>query len=1483
VVAAWTELPPAGGLSECAALVELADRLRWSAPELVVQYAQRALATGAGTASPLAVRAQAFVGGALARLGRYAAAVEPALAALRHADRAGLSELVPSIRLDLAAAARGLGEPLLGCAILRPVVENTGARPASRAAGVAVLVGCAEHVGRRDDLEDSLAEAERLLAADEGLTPDTRRIERALVAVHAAAYHRRYGETEDAVEAARAGLGLLTKLRDPALEGGRVGARLTLELVCALLDDGELAEAERAAEGLLGQPLRAAAADPAGRLMLAVANRVHVPAGRVERGRGLLGDAGWTGERYGLDWLVADALTAIAQLEESAGQPADALRSLRAARAAEYRQLRSADAARRQLMIEFGVRGLGVDVVNALLRNVVRAPAGIAPFTKDVSQLAGAGRPQEVAETDAATGLLTREGLSRRLQAVRTGNRPVALTLVRLDPVEPGGEAGGDRGSRSGSGAEVGVGAPDDALTTLAGRVRDIAPDDAELARSDGSELAVLLPHTTRDEAEEFAATIRESARDSDWLAEASRREVSISTGVAQSGPDSAVQDADSLLNAARETLTPADWDRPGPSPPGGGTASRSTRHQEIRQLLAPLLGHPSLTRSHPEPHHGPGPAFSRSRTTPPSHPDRGHVSVSSTPPGTASQSDQRASASAPELDRAESDSADGTPAGDPSSPSRFEQTASGGRVSLRPDAVSEGPSSARSPDLDADSDTEPGSDRELSNAARDFGDVDSMSRLLGRSALHVPRVESPSVGGPQARESAQSRGPSGQPDDRSDDESSKSSETVGATDAVSSSLGHPALRLPRRESPGGSGSGTEGAAESERLSDERDDHSAGESSGSPMGSGDVDSISNLWGRDVARAVRSSAGGEPQEGLGRSAERPGERSRGEATGAVGGEDSTFALGGAGVSRPDEGPGGELGMGRLAAAPGEVRVADSLSRLLGERPLRVPRVEAPGLGGRTDTTSDEGPDPEVVGGSAEGMLSPGSWERSGTEVSRHDEDLVSGDAAHLRSGTGFTGGSGESSADPLTWGTSEEGRGLAAGESGRTGGDSVDSSADRLGLEGFGRSGGRDAGEASRVSSPTRADGPDRSGEAGVGRFGESRSGLADREEELGDREDVPGNGGAGEVGAGDAAGTDRVGHGVEERPSEAVAGRRESIAEVFGRWRTDPEQTVPSTPGQAVPEQSVSGMSGQTESEEPGAGMRGQSVADERAPEMPGQAVAGQFVSGMSGRAVSEEPMLEMRGQSAAGEPVSGMSGRAVSEEPGAGMRGQSVADERAPEMPGQAVAGQFVSGMSGRAVSEEPVLEMRGQSVADERAPGMPGQAVAGQFVSGMSGRAVSEEPVLEMREQPAAEEPVSGISGQAVAEEPGAGMPGESVAEEPPPRMPGRAGPEQTVPRFPEREPEIVFPEEEPDDVPPSAPGQEPTPEVPEAPTAAPKSLRRERTDTTSIADLLTEALVAYQETSPEEDEGESAPPAQRGQSGGSGRHRMPDWDSV
>ncbi|WP_415830384.1 diguanylate cyclase domain-containing protein, partial [Kibdelosporangium persicum] len=179
-------------------------------------------------------------------------------------------------------------------------------------------------------------------------------------------------------------------------------------------------------------------------------------------------------------------------------------------------------------------------------------------------------------ERDEETGLLNRQGLRRRLAAARRQSRPTALTLVRL---EPSGEADPEPEERKkdpdstdrfsaalikaiDTAGRVPPEIDPDVLTSLADHVRDMAPQDAELARPDDGELAVLLPDTTRDEAEQFAATLRETVSASDWDPQDPARGVSVSTGVAQYQEGTS---EDALLSAAREALTSTehDTDRP--------------------------------------------------------------------------------------------------------------------------------------------------------------------------------------------------------------------------------------------------------------------------------------------------------------------------------------------------------------------------------------------------------------------------------------------------------------------------------------------------------------------------------------------------------------------------------------------------------------------------------------------------------------------------------------------------------------------------------------------------------------------------------------------------------------------------------------------------------------------------------------------------------------------------------------------------------
>ncbi|GAA2994453.1 diguanylate cyclase domain-containing protein [Actinokineospora diospyrosa] len=590
-MAAWNELPAASA-AECAALVDSADRLRWSAPELAVQFAARSLRSGVADVATT-TRAQVLLGTSLVRLGRHAEAVEPALTALPAVTSGGLVERAAAVRVALAACARVLGEPLAGCELLRPVLRSTTAAPATRALALGQFVACAAHIGRRDDLEDALAEADRLLASDEALGQDGRKVERALLCVRAASYHRRHGDTEAATDSARDGLALLNRLSAVGAEGGLARARLVLEMVCALLDDGDIDEATVVAATVLGEPVRATSALALGRLRLAMATRVHLPSGQADYGRSMLVDVVRLAERHGLDSLQADAWTFLAHAEEEAGHPSDALHALRSARAAEYRYLRSTATARGLLLTEVGAVRDPESAVS-LLRATVRPTAAAQVATgstestgvvrdgagKHGASQAGAvqgkgtptkGVPVKGAQSNRAQ---SRNTQSRSTQAkgpqskgtqakgTRGGKAPemFAVTLVRVwpkgtaEPVEP-------EEPPLPVGGEV-------TLNALAIHVRDLAPADAELLRSDRGEFAVLLPSTTLAEADALASAIREAAADAQWLIDDQGQELTISTGVAAlpgtvDGPHEGIE---ALLLAARAAVTVAEPASPAPA-----------------------------------------------------------------------------------------------------------------------------------------------------------------------------------------------------------------------------------------------------------------------------------------------------------------------------------------------------------------------------------------------------------------------------------------------------------------------------------------------------------------------------------------------------------------------------------------------------------------------------------------------------------------------------------------------------------------------------------------------------------------------------------------------------------------------------------------------------------------------------------------------------------------------------------------------------
>ncbi|MEO6082749.1 MAG: hypothetical protein ABIQ18_06550 [Umezawaea sp.] len=339
---------------EVSTLVVPAWRLRWRAPELALVLGERAVALASTRRDEIdRLRAESLVVFASNRMGRGVRIADRALDALRASEKAGEQETSWRLRVELAACATAVGAPLTGFGAVRPVLAADGVPLALRAAALVQAGDCLVTIGRGPQLGMALSEADQLYVADTLLDADTRLLQRGLLHASAAAQHRRWGDLQAATDAASKGLELLANLTDPSVDSGQVRARLTLELVCALMDSNRLGEASEVGSPLLDLPVRAPSAGDVGWLRLALATRVHLPAGRVDLARGMLRDAADSAQRHQLDTLLAESLLALAHVHEVSGDLAEALTDLRSAHAAERRRARAVYAVRARLAAEF--------------------------------------------------------------------------------------------------------------------------------------------------------------------------------------------------------------------------------------------------------------------------------------------------------------------------------------------------------------------------------------------------------------------------------------------------------------------------------------------------------------------------------------------------------------------------------------------------------------------------------------------------------------------------------------------------------------------------------------------------------------------------------------------------------------------------------------------------------------------------------------------------------------------------------------------------------------------------------------------------------------------------------------------------------------------------------------------------------------------------------------------------------------------------
>lgn len=387
---------------EVSTLVVPAWRLRWRAPELALVLGERAVALASARRDEVdRLRAESLVVFASNRVGRGVKVADRALDALKAAEAESEHETAWRLRVELAHSARAVGAPLTGFAAVRPVLEAEGVPDALRASALVQASECLVSVGRGSALTQALEEADQLYTADPVLDHDTALLLRGMLRAAAAGQHRRWGDLDAAIAAAREGIELLDQLGDAEADSGQVRGSLVVELVCALMDADKHAEASEAGTPFLERPVRAPSATPAGWLRLALATRVHLPAGRVDQARDLLREAADSADRHQLDTLLAESLLALAHVHEVSGDLTEALADLRSAHAAERRRARSVYAVRARLAAEFaGVHrqpsGLHDQLAALLRREVVPGERREAVLPPEVKQQLRQWRPVQV-------------------------------------------------------------------------------------------------------------------------------------------------------------------------------------------------------------------------------------------------------------------------------------------------------------------------------------------------------------------------------------------------------------------------------------------------------------------------------------------------------------------------------------------------------------------------------------------------------------------------------------------------------------------------------------------------------------------------------------------------------------------------------------------------------------------------------------------------------------------------------------------------------------------------------------------------------------------------------------------------------------------------------------------------------------------------------------------------------------------------------
>jgi hypothetical protein len=545
---------------------------------------------------PDRLRAEATVVVASCRLGRRLDVVDRAIDAISLAERHSDVTTSAMLRIELAGCARAAGVPLVGAAVLRPVLTTTGIRPAMRADALVQLTGCLTRTVDTAVLDGALAEADRLYDEDRQLDPDSRLVLRALLRSVASSEQRRRGDARAAVDAAREGADLLGTLSRPTADNGQAGARVALRLVHGLLDLGRIDEAGTVAATQLRRPVRAPAADAIGWLSVAMAVRTHLATGTPAPAMALLREAAELGKRHRLSSLRAEALTILSDAHERVGQLAEALDCLRTAQGVRLRRARVVYSARTRLVSAFGETTSPEEFVRML-----GVPAGRRSI---------AGREQ-------AAELLSRVGMRHPLPTpVGAGHRAAPgadVTMVLVDVAAPGG-------------TNTPGAINENVLSHVLDRLRAAAPSEAQVARVGGAELVVLLPGAPAEQAQQWVADLRGAMASVDWTTFTPGLTVAVRAAVAQQPGSHAAEPSEVAPQPVPANATQSQPARSSPFELPTVPISRPGRSRSERSGTESAAGQEVLARAmeqwrHTKSAQPPAPAEQQPATTQPPAP----------------------------------------------------------------------------------------------------------------------------------------------------------------------------------------------------------------------------------------------------------------------------------------------------------------------------------------------------------------------------------------------------------------------------------------------------------------------------------------------------------------------------------------------------------------------------------------------------------------------------------------------------------------------------------------------------------------------------------------------------------------------------------------------------------------------------------------------------------------------------------------------